>query len=173
LTNKAGADASAGLLPQKSDEELAMLLSACRQWCAGNPHSHVLDPTLDALRDEVERRTKERAQAEAKRQHEAAIGESQKLHSAVQKLQTPHWTLTPTFWISVGILIVSLAILTVAVLGWLYPVEKKPKIPVAGPANKAANSLPQELKSPPVSVAGQQTSPPAPAVIRGTNHPSD
>ena len=46
--------------------------------------------------------------------HRAAL--SERMRRQFNRLSKPHWTLTPTFWISLGILIVSVAILIVTVL---------------------------------------------------------
>ncbi|MGA3145375.1 MAG: hypothetical protein ABSF10_20430 [Verrucomicrobiota bacterium] len=80
LINEAMAAASQGRLAPKSDEELNALLSACRQYCASNPHGHTFDPTMIALRDEIARRANERDQAEARNQHEAVMGQGKDHH---------------------------------------------------------------------------------------------
>jgi cytochrome c-type biogenesis protein CcmH/NrfG len=99
--------------------------------------------------------------SEQKQFQAKASEENKKLLAAIQKLEEPHWTQTPTFWIAAAGLAVSVAILVVSVLGWLHPVEKKPQTPISEPVSKVANSPPLESKSQPASPAQQQTSPPA------------
>lgn len=54
----------------------------------------------------------------AERHHQEALNAMGALKGSVQQLENPHWTLTPTFW-------VSFVILLVAVLSWLFPREPK------------------------------------------------
>jgi hypothetical protein len=78
-------------------------------------------------------------------------------------LAKPHWSLPWTFWIS-------LAILIVAILAWLFPHEKQ-QTPNDKPAISKTSSAPTPINLPPAKGATQQTSPPAPALIQGTNLP--
>ena len=160
--NEGIAAAREGRLSPKSDKELDILLSGCRQWSASNPHSGIIGPTIDAIADEIRRRADEKTKIEASNQHKAAMEESKKLHSAVQKLHMPHWTLTPSFWVLVVTMIFA------AIAAW--PVIRD-WIPASQPANKAASSLLQQSNSTPSSITATQTPPPIPAVIQSTNFP--
>ncbi len=61
------------------------------------------------------------------------------LKTSVEDLGRPHWTLTPTFWISFGILVVSVVILAVAYMTWKYPADQQ--LPPTGkPAPSSSNS---------------------------------
>jgi hypothetical protein len=88
--------------------------------------------------------------------HTAASHEWQKRQQkrAIDKLSTPHWTTTPAFWIAVfAMLFAAIAALPV-IRGWF---------PSSPPANKAANSQPQQSQSELPSLAKPKTSPPAPS----------
>jgi len=163
LINEAMAAARDGRLSEKNDEDLKSLLLVCRQYIASNPHqTQAVDPAIDALREEIARRSNERAQAEAKKRHEAAIEESQKLHSAVQKLHKPHWSLTPSFAVIVLTMIFAGIAAWPVIRGWFLASQ---------PANKAASFQPPQSNSIPAGITVTQTLPVAPAVIQGTNHP--
>ena len=84
-----------GRLAEKSDEELHRMIVIVRQFqdtqlSPGSPRA------IEAIENELLRRKIDRQTL------------------AVQKLRRPHWSLTPTFWIT-------LAILIVALLSWLFP----------------------------------------------------
>jgi hypothetical protein len=153
------AAAKEGRLSPKSNEELDALLSACRQNYAANPYAGVWGPTLDALQHEIERRANERAQAETEKRHEAAIKESERIHSAVKELRKPH---RPSF------VVIVLTMIFAAIAAW--PVIRE-WFPVSQPANKDANSPPLQSNSTPASITATQTLPVAPALIQGTNRP--
>lgn len=97
--------------------------------------------------------------------HRMGLAEREKRH--FNRLSKPHWTLTPTFWITVGVLIISLAILTVAVLSWLFP--KTPPTPNDKPAISTTSSVSAPTNLPLAKAATQQTSPPAIYTMPGTN----
>jgi hypothetical protein len=97
-----------------------------------------------------------------------AVSERQRRHfKHLSNAAKPHWTLTPTFWISVGVLIVSLAILTVAMLSWLFP--KTPPIPNDKPAISMTNFVSIPTNSPQTKATTNQTLPPAIYTMPGTN----
>jgi hypothetical protein len=64
-----------------------------------------------------------------------------------------HWSLPWTFWVTVGVLIVSLAILIIAALSWQFP--KTPPIPNDKPAPLATNFVSIPTNLPPVKAATQ------------------
>jgi hypothetical protein len=66
-------------------------------------------------------------------------------------LRKPHWTQTPTFWITV-------AILVVALLSWLFP--RTPPTLNEKPAISSANSAPAPTNLPPVPAPTNKTSQP-------------
>lgn len=81
VLNEAMAAARDGRLSAKKDEDLKTLLLICRQYVASNPHqTQAVDPTIDALREEIERRANERIQAEARNQHESVMGQGKDHH---------------------------------------------------------------------------------------------
>jgi hypothetical protein len=171
--NEAMAAASQGRLSQKSDDELNFLLSACRQYCASNPHSRTFDPTIVALRDEIKRRLDEKSKIEANKRHEAAMEQSNRLHqeqmdnagklkSSIDGLKKPHWTLTPSFAVIV------LTMIFAAIAAW--PVIRE-WFPSSQPASKAASFQPLQSNSTPASLTATQTPPTMSAVIHGTNLP--
>jgi hypothetical protein len=99
--------------------------------------------------------------------HRMASSEREKRH--FNHLNKPHWTLTPTFGISVGIFIISGLILAVAVLSWMFPREPRKEIPISQPAtvNQStstyiATSVSAPTNSPPMKAVIQQT--PSPAI---------
>ena len=154
--------AQQGRLKNKTPDELDALLSACMQYCALNPHSRVFDPTIDLLRDEIKRREDQKERIEAGNRHDAAILETKNVHSAVQRLGKPHWSLTP------GFVVILLTMIFAAIAAW--PVIRE-WLPASQPASKAASSPQLQSNSPPAQPAIQQTSPIASGVTPSTNNP--
>jgi hypothetical protein len=115
------------------------------------------------LRDEEAKaiqaeRLRQAATEEEERKHrlQIAAGEAanRKIVDAIQKLEKPHWTLTPTFWISLGILVVSVIILIVAVLAWRFPKNEQP-IPNGKPSLSSSNSVARPTNLPSAKPATQ------------------
>jgi hypothetical protein len=113
-----------GQLHNKSEAELSSMIKALASWQAsGGPGSQFAAPAIDAIQKVLALKQKER-------HHEgemvASRAATQEVVKALGRLERPHWTLTPTFWISVGILVVSVVILIVAVLAWRFPKNEQP-----------------------------------------------
>lgn len=89
------------------------------------------------------------------RLRQMALAERERRH--FNRLSKPHWTLTPTFLITVGILIIALATLVVALLSWLFP--RTPHSPVGKPEISMTNSALAPTNSLPMTAAGQSGSP--------------
>ena len=108
----------------------------------------------------------ENIQTERNKQHASQMAEYEKLGNAIKGLQKPHWTLKPTFWIT-------LAILAVGLLAWLFPVERQQK-PIQGAIFGSSNSIAAPLLTnlQPAQPAAQQTSPPAIYGTPNTNRPA-
>jgi hypothetical protein len=83
--------------------------------------------------------------------------------AALQKKHKPHWSQTPTFWVSVAVLIVAL-------LSWRFPVEPKPPIQDDKLVLSRTNFVLAPTNLPPAMPVSSKTSPPAPVAIQGTNH---
>lgn len=92
LIHEARDAASEGRLSSKSDKELDEMLSSCRKYCASTtaPLALEYEPAVDALRDEITRRSNERLHNETKKQREAAMEEARRLKESVQRLEKPH-----------------------------------------------------------------------------------
>lgn len=84
-----------GRLGEKTDKDLEDMMVTMREFrdVQLSPGS---DRAIEAIENEILRRKLD------------------KQISAIQHLRKPHWSLTPTFWIT-------LAILIVAILSWLFP----------------------------------------------------
>jgi hypothetical protein len=119
-----------------AEEQLRSMLGLLHKWYDSQRDSRAL-PAIESIEYELSRRQIEKGQAEARSHHAAAVEEGHKVQGELKKLQHPHWTLIPTFWISLGILIVSIAVLVVALLTWLFP-RDAPAIPTAKPAKAQA-----------------------------------
>lgn len=120
-------------LGEKSDDELAQMQTILFDRHRQDVFSSPAAPLIEIITNEISRR----------------------------KLSKPHWTLTPTFWIS-------LAILVVALLAWLFP--RTPQTPNGKPVISATNFAPAPTSSPPATITTQQTSPPAILQPQNTNH---
>lgn len=99
--------------------------------------------------------------------HEAARAEREKRH--FRRISEPHWTLAPTFWISLGVLIVSLGILWVAWQTWKHPIEEKQQTPNEKAAPSKTNSVSEPTNSIPVKAAVQPILPLVTNIARDTN----
>ncbi len=100
-------------LKEKSSDELSVMAQACRNCVAAGHYGQV---AIDALAQiDAELRTRDRDV-----QHAALIAEQQKIQASLETLigrtGKHHWTLTPTFWVGVAVLIVAIATLIVAIL---------------------------------------------------------
>lgn len=96
--------------------------------------------------------------------HTALVAERQRrqfqaLQTQVRALNKPHWTLMPTFWISLGILVASVAILIVTLVSWLWPSDKQP-LPGGTLSTSISNSAETPTNSPPASTPSQKVLPP-------------
>lgn len=99
--------------------------------------------------------------------HRTAVSERQKRHfKHLSRPVEPHWTVLPsfkilkwTFFLTIAVLIVSVAILAVSVLNWLFP--KTPPIPNDRPAISMTNFVLAPTNLPPAKAAIQQASSPA------------
>ena len=140
----------------KSREELLVMLKVAGKFQASNPHSSTGTFAITVIRDElarIEQNEKHAEQIEENRRlHQTAIDESQKLRKQVKKLEKPHWTLTPSFWVIV------LTMIFAAIAAW--PVIHE-WLQVSQPSKTSSNSQTSQSNSTPTKSAVQQTSPPA------------
>ena len=140
-----------------SDEELNRYIASAGQF------------RFEAV-EERKRRAVLKAETDARVRHEALLEASRQVSESLKRLEKTHWPLTPTFWVTVVILIVG-------ILTWLFPKEpKKERSPTDAPVRSNSAILtytatPQtnSPKSPlGLPVAGK-TSPPA--ILKPTSNP--
>jgi hypothetical protein len=141
-----------GKLTDKTDAELHNMIKAVRPFQATQYAPQAL-PTIHAIEFEL-------SQRQARKQHEAVIEESGKIHKAVQKLHKPHWSLTPSF------VVIVLTMIFAAIAAW--PVIRE-WLPASQSASKAANFQPQQLNSAPANTTTTQKALIVPPEIQDTN----
>ncbi len=122
---------------------------------------------------ERQRRQTEAMQNEASKHHNESIGEVKSLKTSVNGLATPHWTLTPTFWVGVVTLIATICVLIVAVLAWLFPREPVKERTLNAQPVPSNSAIVPYIAKPQTNAAQRQlvlpvegkTSPPAPSQV--------
>jgi uncharacterized protein YhaN len=110
--------------------------------------------------EERKRRDSARVAEAERAHHQSAIESIEKLHLAMQKLQKPHWTMTPNFWIALFAMIFAAIAALPVIREW---------IPVSQPANKAAGLQWQSTNSVQAKPAAQQKAPAATNTALATN----
>jgi hypothetical protein len=158
-----------GRLDKKIEHELRSMIDLLSRWGHAFSEDRQAVPAIQAIENEQHRRQRERGQEGLNAKLQAMMDQERELHQqtldrhkelkvAVDGLRKPHWTLTPTFWISLGILVASVAILIVALSSWLWPLDKQ-----SPPSGISSLSIPYFAATPtnlpPAPTPTQQVSP--------------
>lgn len=148
-----------GRITGRAESELRDMLNTCAKFKASYPNRIEADVAIALIRDELVRLERKSEQEARDKQHYATILAQNNLHTAVKKLHKGHWTLTPTF-------AVSLVILIVTVLAWLFPREPlKRNSPISQPAQSNLATLPYISTLPTNAVTPQSASPTSPQTL--------
>ena len=146
-----------GTLKSHTDEDLVEMVVACNWYLQSNPNSPAVKAAITALHHEQSLR-------QSAKQHAALVAEQrtehERLRASVQKLEEPHWSQTPGFWVAVLAMVFAGIAAVPVIHSW---------IPTSPRADKAASFPPLLSNSAPMTAPTIQTSKSAPSLIQGTN----
>lgn len=112
-----------GRLAEKSEDELCVILQVLRQYYSAQCLPSTL-PAIDAIENELSRRQikkeNQKLLEQSRTLHGEVMEEHRKLKSSVDELREPHWTMTPSFWVSVAAMIFAAIAAWPVIRAWIH-----------------------------------------------------